>query len=192
MLKRSTLSRSWFLMVAAGLVIAGCSTLPTAPVVDTHDASSARSMTSSDPNGLLGDVTGSLLSATTVSSTKTINGLLGGVVSAGNFKVVIPPLAIRGTAVVTVKQPDLSSPVVELKIGPESANNFLLPVLLVADVSRLSPDLIAVSYLSWFNPATGQWERVPGCSVSILNLTIQAPLSHFSTYRVERDGKAGW
>jgi hypothetical protein len=195
MLKRSTLSRSWFLVVAAGLVIAGCSTMPTAPVVDTHDASSSstRSMASSDPNGLLGDLTGSLLSApTTVSSTKTIYGLLGGVVSAGNFKVIIPPLAIRGTAVVTVTQPDLSSPVVELKIGPESANRFLLPVLLVADVSRLSPALISVSYLSWLNPATGQWERVPGCSISILNLTIQAPLSHFSTYRVERDGKAGW
>jgi hypothetical protein len=188
MLKRSSLFRSWFVAVAAGLVIAGCSTLPTAPVVDAPGAGApARSVTST--NGLLG----SLVSApASLSSSKTINGLLGGVVSAGNFKVVIPPLAIRGTAVVTVTQPDVSSPVVELKIGPESANRFLLPVLLVGDVSRLSPDLIAVSYLSWFNPATGQWERVDGGSVSVLNLTVQAPLWHFSTYRVERDGKAGW
>jgi len=195
MFKQSKLIRPWMVAVAAGLVIAGCSTLPTAPVVGTDDgpSSAARSGATSDPNGLLMNLTGSLVTApTSVTSSKTINGLLGGVVSAGNFKVVIPPLAVRGTAVVTVTQPDASSPVVQLSITPESANRFLLPVLLVADASRLSPELVAVSYVSWLNPATGQWERVAGGSASVLNLTVQAPLWHFSTYRVERDGKAGW
>ena len=195
MFKQSKLIRPWMVAVAAGLVMAGCSTLPTAPVVGTDDGPSAaaRSGATNDPNGLLMNLTGSLVKGpASVTSSRTINGLLGGVVSAGNFQVIVPPLAIRGTAVVTVTQPDVSSPVVELRISPESANRFLLPVLLLADASRLSPELVAVSYLSWFNPATGQWERVPGGSVSVLNLTVQAPLWHFSNYRVERDGKAGW
>jgi hypothetical protein len=181
---RSLLLGTGLLAIVTSLVITGCSTLPTSPVVDRG---AGRASSSSEAT-LLADAT------TTVSATssKTINGLLGGIVSAGNFKVVIPPLAIRGTATVTVTQPDVSAPVVELHISPETANRFALPVLLVADVSRLSPDLISVSYLSWYNPSTGQWERVQGSSVSLLNLTIQAPLQHFSTYRVERDGKAGW
>jgi hypothetical protein len=33
---------------------------------------------------------------------------------------------------------------------------------------------------------------VPGSAVSLLNLTVSAPLWHFSTYRVQSGGKAGW
>jgi hypothetical protein len=91
-----------------------------------------------------------------------------------------------------VSQPDLAHPVVNLSISPASANRFLLPVLLVANAKRLSPSLLSLACMSYYNPATAQWERVSGTSVSLLNLTVTAPLWHFSTYRVTVEGKAGW
>ena len=179
--------RIWFAALSVvALIVAGCSTLPTAPDLNAP----AASHTASSELLRLGD--DGVVTQASASSTKTINGLLGGIVQAGDFKVIVPPLAIRGTATVTVAQPDVASPVVELTIGPESANRFRLPVLLVANASRLNPELLSISYISWFNPETGEWERVPGCTVSLLNLTVTAPLSHFSTYRVERGGKSGW
>ena len=75
-------------------------------------------------------------------------------------------------------------------LSPASANQFRLPVLLVANGSKLDLSLLKVSRISWYNPSTAKWEPVPGSSVDLLNLTVQAPLWHFSQYRVE--GKGGW
>jgi hypothetical protein len=91
-----------------------------------------------------------------------------------------------------MSQPDLAHPVVNLSISPATANKFLLPVLLTAKAKRLDPALLSIACISYYNPATGQWERVAGTSVSVLNLTVTAPLWHFSTYRVSTGGKAGW
>ena len=131
-------------------------------------------------------------SSTSANSKTAVIGILGGVVSVGDFTVVIPPAALTRTAKVTVTQPDLAHPVVSLSISPASANRFLVPVLLTARSSRLDSSLLSQAYMSYLNPATGKWEEVPGCSASLLDLTLTAPLSHFSTYRVSTDGKAGW
>jgi hypothetical protein len=56
----------------------------------------------------------------------------------------------------------------------------------------MDPSLLSVAQISWWNPATQKWEAVSGSSVSVLNLTVSAPLMHFSTYRVSGNGKAGW
>ena len=191
MLPRSKPLRLWLASLSVVAVMAGCSTLPTAPDLNAPAAGAPIGSHTSSPELLRIGEDGPVTMAS-ASSTKTLSPLLGGVVQAGDFKVIVPPLALTRVAAVTVSQPDLATPVVDLKIGPESANRFRLPVLLVADASRLSPELLSISYISWFNPETGNWERVPGCTISLLNLTITAPLSHFSTYRVERGGKAGW
>jgi len=170
------------------LALAGCSNMPTAPQAPSGSAAGAAGGSSSQVLGLnlLG---GSGSSAT---SKSVVVGLLGGVVSVGDFTVVIPPAALRQTATVTVSQPDLAHPVVNLSIAPASANGFLLPVLLVANAKKLDPSLLSVACISYYNPATGQWEKVDGGSISLLNLTVSAPLMHFSTYRVTVGGKAGW
>jgi hypothetical protein len=182
------MSRSRWHRIQVGVSLAalcfavGCSTLPTAPQVRTESgAAPARTEEPRSPGAAL------IQSAT---STKTITGLLGGTVSAGKFKVVIPPLALAGTATVTVTQSDLSQPVVDLAITPASANRFRVPVILIADASGMGLKTLSVSYISYFNPATGAWQRVVGSSIDLKLLTVQAPLWHFSTYRVE--SKAGW
>ena len=122
----------------------------------------------------------------------TINGLIGGVVTAGRVSVVIPPGAIAGTAIVTVTQPDTAQLVTELHVSPESLNHFRLPVLLVMHAGGLlSLPVLQDSRIEWFDPATGQWMPVPGSLVDLAGLSLQAPLWHFSTYRAT-GGKAGW
>jgi hypothetical protein len=181
-----------FALIAAA-VIAGCSKLPTAPTLGANDAApgAPSSMTYvADPAETPSGAPTST-DAQPISTSRDVNGLLGGVVRAGDFSVVVPPGAFFGTARITVTQPDGDALRTNLEISPASKNHFLLPVLLIADCrGKIDPRLISLSFISWFNPATQQWEQVPGCSVNVLNLTVQAPLWHFSSYRV--DSKASW
>jgi len=163
--------------------LAGCSNLPTEPAMPAPSGGAALNDGSSQTLNLLG--------SDSYTTTKTI-GLLGGIVSAGNFSLVVPPGALTTKATITVSQPDPSHPVVNLSISPASANKFLVPVVLTGNASKLSTSLLSVSYISWYNPATAKWEKVAGSSVSLATLSVSAPLWHFSTYRIEAGGKAGW
>ncbi len=188
--RRPRFPQSFALGLAVLLTVAGCSNLPTKPSAAIESGSGATA-TGGAPEAVLGlDLLDGDNNSTT-SKTATI-GLLGGMVSVGNFTVVIPPAALTRTATVTVSQPDLARPVLNLSISPASANRFLLPVLLVADAKPMNPSLLSVASIGYYNPATGQWETVVGSAVSVLNLTVTAPLWHFSTYRVQSGGKAGW
>jgi len=173
------------LVAAAGLFVAGCSSLPTSPMAGAEPPAPV----AEDPAAPGGAPAANVTSA---SRSGYVRAALGGTVSAGGFHLVVPPGALEGDAIITVRQPDVTKPVVELSITPEERNGFLLPVLLVADARPLGADLVATSYMSWWNPDAAAWEPCPGSAVSVATLSVQAPLWHFSTYRVEREGKAGW
>ncbi|HYQ96081.1 MAG TPA: hypothetical protein VER38_03635 [Candidatus Eisenbacteria bacterium] len=184
MLSRVRVPQSLVLGLAFLLAFAGCSNMPTQPLTQPDSASG----TGAAPSQVLGLLGGGTSSATSKSA---VIGLLGGIVSVGDFTVVIPPLALTRTATVTVSQPDLAHPIVSLSIAPASANKFLLPVLLIANAKRIEPALLSTACLSYYNPTTGRWENLAS-TISLLNLTISTPLSHFSIYRVTLGGKAGW
>ena len=177
------------LVLAAGLFVAGCSSLPTSPGAEVPGTA---------PGSAGGDSTAAAGAASSpspavaLSRSTYVRALLGGIVSAGDFRVVIPPGALPGDAIVTVRQPDRTKPVVELDITPGDRNAFRLPVLLIADVSTLDASLVSGSYLSWWNPDAARWEACDQSAVNPAAGLVQAPLWHFSKYRVEREGKAGW
>lgn len=124
-------------------------------------------------------------------STSTVNGLLGGVVSAGRVTVIIPPGAIAGVTQVTVTQPDSARLVAEVHLADPSLNRFTVPVLLSFRAGGLlSANLLSRSEVQWWDPAAGKWVSVPGTVVNLGLLSIQAPLWHFSRYQV--GGRAGW
>ena len=173
------------LVLAAGLFVAGCTSLPTSPASSGNPGSAGSDSVSANAPGRAPV-------ALNVSRSAYVRSLLGGTVIAGNFRVVIPPGALSGDAIVTVRQPDKSKPVVELSITPEERNDFLLPVLLVADVGPMDHALVGASYMSWWNPDAARWEPCSQSTVNVPDASLQAPLWHFSTYRVETDGKAGW
>lgn len=177
------------LVLAAGLFVAGCSSNPTSPAgtapgePPAAEGGGSSAETSSPPS-----------SPGTVALSRSVyvRALLGGTVSAGNFRVIIPPGALPGDAIVSVRQPDRTKPVVELDVTPEERNAFLLPVLLVADVTPMAEGLVPGAYLSWWNPDAARWEGCEQSSVDAVGRLVQAPLWHFSKYRVENGGKAGW
>jgi hypothetical protein len=120
----------------------------------------------------------------------TIHGLLGGVLSAGRYTLIVPPGAINGTATITMTIPDQSVLQCSLEISPPSANGFRLPVMLVAGYlgTALNPHLFETR---WFNPASGTWCTVTGSRLSWPDFQIITPLWHFSKYGVTPT-KAGW
>ena len=182
MLRRIRVPKNLVLGLALLLAFGGCSNLPTQP---TMPSESVVNGAGSEPAQVLG-----LFEGSTSQTTKTV-GLLGGVVSAGDFTIVIPPAALTRPASITVSQPDPTKPVVNLSISPASANRFLLPVILTANAKRMDRTLLSTACISYYNPTTQKWEDLAS-TVSVLNLTVSTPLWHFSTYRVTSGGKAGW
>jgi hypothetical protein len=197
--------RASLAVVTIALLLAGCSTLPTEPT--TQDSSTrpfggdgtsqplagAASEPDPGPGTTGGDGAGTPTGGggeNGAIQSKAVSRLLGGVVRAGRFKVIVPPLALPRNAVITVHQPDLAVNEVQLEISPPSANNFLLPVLLVADCSDMPKKLLSLQAIWWLNPATHRWELVLTTKVDLLRSTVTAALNHFSRYKV--DGKAGW
>jgi len=178
------------------LFVVGCSELPTQPKL--NDASTAppqaelRSfqLPEVEDAPTLPSTSDPLPVPQSAQRSVFVNGIFGGTVSAGRFTVIIPPAAFIGVAKITVTQPDLSQLRCDLDIFPAARNHFLLPVLLVADASTLPSNLLSVSTIQWWDPTDAKWVDVPGASVNVLNLTVSAPLMHFSQYRVE--GRAGW
>jgi len=166
----------------------GCSSLPTEPQPGVGSQPAAAGGNPSAGTAVAGPMPIEIQPTT---DTKTIYGTLGGLVSAGNFTVVIPPLAISGTATVTITQPDASKPYVNLEISPSSANGFQVPVTLIVDASPMKTKKLRAAYVSWFNPSTGKWQPMPS-KVNLESRTVTCPLQHFSSYAVESGGKAGW
>ena len=181
MLRRLRIPQNFVLGLALLVALAGCSNMPTQPVTPTESVVSG---SSEAPEQVLG------FGGTVTSKTKVI-GILGGTVSVGDFTVVFPPAALTAPATITVSQPDLTRPVVNLSISPASANKFLLPVILTANAKQMDRSLLSVACISYYNPTTQKWDDL-GSTVSLLNLTVSTPLWHFSTYRVTSGGKAGW
>lgn len=192
---RSHQSRLAILLAALTLsaTTMSCSQSPTAPVLYEGPVTSNSSARWTDDEPVspptIAEKPGTSITVA-ASQTRTINGLLGGTVRAGDFRVVFPPGAIRGTAQVTVTQRDMATREVELEISPPSANAFLVPVLLTADCRDMKPALLRLQTIHWWNPDAQRWQEVPGVTISLLGKSVTAPLWHFSKYKV--GGKAGW
>ena len=180
-----TLKPHAILALLALMTGAGCSSLPTGPSPEVASESGAGPAV---PAAAIRTP----LPVDLVTASKVIYGPIGGRVTAGNFTVIVPPLAVKGVATVKVTQPDVTKPFVELEISPSSANKFLVPVTLVVTAGPIRNERLALAYIAWFNPSTRTWERVPSSEVNLTNRTVTAPLSHFSEYAVQVDGKAGW
>ena len=173
------------------LALWGCSHSPTAPFVERASDQPAFLRA---PGGTAEAFSSS--GSGSASSSSTIDGLRGGIVSNGRFQLLIPPGAIAGRATVTITVPDPTVLRCELSISPPELNGFLVPVQLVADYSGTlgpGPGSPAPSdpALLWFDELNQRWVRMPGSAVSSWNNTISTPLPHFSDYGVVGN-TAGW
>ncbi len=125
--------------------------------------------------------------ANTISSSATVDGMVGGTVRCGRWTVVVPPGAYSGAGTITISVPDKSATTCDLDIKPGGLNGFLVPVELSLSTQGLNVDPTTLT-IYWYDPATGKWMDVHGTGDSGKQ-TLTAYLYHFSTYAA---GKAGW
>jgi hypothetical protein len=86
----------------------------------------------------------------------------------------------------------LHKPACDLKISPESANDFKLPVKLVANCKNIiEADQIGDLYILCYDEELAKWKEVPVKSIDTQSMTVQTQLSHFSRYGVVM-GRSGW
>jgi hypothetical protein len=189
--------------------LAGCGPMPNAPVLDDSAArvqangvGTQAMVVPIDPADTPGGPTvtpppsalpaafgGSAL----IEQTQTLSDNLGGTVRNGRWQVVVPRGAVTATASFSIATPTVRSGVCDLGIAPAELNHFTVPVTLVADCHNVAPKRLASWFISWFDPATGTWVRVPGSVVDLKKKTVSAPLAHFSIYCVGPEaGKSGW
>ena len=178
------------LAASLALMAIGCAQLPTSPVGSPATAT-AQAPGTSEQFGLIGgviDLVKGLLF-------KTLNlvGSLGGSLTNGRWKVVVPPNAVEGNAAIALGVAGSDSPACQLEITPAEKNRFSVPVTLTASCKDISNTVLASYVIRWWDPVKRVWVPVEGSRVDLANKTVSAPLSHFSTYSVgPRSGRAGW
>ncbi len=165
-------------LLAAVFALAGCSTAPLAPGGPGGTTASATDASTSN--------TSLLTTTTSLITSVTINGLVGGVVTAGDWTVRVPAGAFSGTGVITITVPDPTVRKCDLNIYPSLLNSFKVPVTLSCRLPTTSD--LQSDVMMWWNPNTKEWAVIPS-TANLTSMTRDAPLSHFSTYGC---GKAGW
>jgi len=192
----STRSRRFLVALALGtsaaFISVGCIGDTAGPVVSTSSRGARTAPALADNSGLtLGSILDPLVRL--IFKFVNINGLLGGTVANGRWRLDVPAGAIAGSATVGIGVPSASSFGCQLEILPASMNHFSTPVRLTANCRDIDRDQLKDWVIWWFDPAAKKWVQVQGSSVDLTRGTVSAPLPHFSAYAVgPRDGKAGW
>lgn len=112
----------------------------------------------------------------------------------GRFTLVIPKGALRERATIRMAVGSGTATTITLDITPESANDFRIPLTLMADVKDAPPVASPTLGMLTFDPTVGKWKKVDGSRNDIVVKRVSAPLWHFSIYGVGDvvSGKAGW
>ena len=196
-------------LAAALLCFAGCGAMPSAPMLDDSARIDRTGATPqavmpvdapADPgaNGGGATVPDPLFvpadgNAALVERANDLTSDVGGAVKNGRWQVIVSRGAFDGSARVSVATPSSRSWACELGIAPAEKNHFDAPVMLVADCHNVPPKQLASWFISWWNPDTKTWVRVPGSVVDLKKKTVSAPLAHFSVYMVgPTEGRSGW
>lgn len=180
-------------MIAATLIaiVAGCGTqhpvAPAGPEANAY-ANPIFARVPAPPRGL-----SQTMAEGPLEGSGSVNGAVGGEVTVGRFRVIVPPGAFQGMATITVKVPDQALISCELEITPPEANGFSVPVSLVADCQGVSNVDLADCGTLWFDPSANVWRTVAGTEIDLDQSTVTASLQHFSCYGIaDLLGRAGW
>lgn len=173
--------------VVATLLATGCGRDAALTAPESPDSSASSAAGGGDASsGLLGNL-GGLLSDIAQSGLKivrvTVNGLVGGTVQNGRYKVSFAPGAFAGSQNITVTDANLPSGAVEL--GPHGLN-FSGEVTLEINLNGTSWDSPHAT-IDWYDPSSGTWVDMHG-TYDASTHRVTATLPHFSTYRP----RAGW
>lgn len=115
----------------------------------------------------------------------TVDGAAGAVLTAGRFRLTIPPGAFEGTR--TIRLEPGTGTYIECRLYPEGLT-FDVPVTLSMDLDGTTGATDRDATIYWHDPVAGSWVDIGGTYTSA-DRSVSAPLEHFSDYRA---GRAGW
>jgi hypothetical protein len=180
-MRRTSIHATLF-FAAMAAALTGCSNLPTAPKTDTMLAPGSAPVVigqTDDPHAP-GDL------GTSGLGTMTLDVGQSGAVRAGRFTLFVHKNSLKMPATITVSQPDLNVMQAEFTITPEAANDFQVPVKLVADCSGQPQATIDNETTFWWD---GMWNEAPRQTVSQIGTTIVAQCNTLTLAKI--DLKAG-
>ena len=146
---------SLLLLVAMTLTLGSCAKLPTAPDTTKPGATTSVLYTDDPPAPFTGR--GGIVSWIDLSANQA------GTLDAGWFRLVIPKNALRSDARIAMLQVNPAEMKVEFEVFPASANNFKVPVKLIADCSRDPLADVRRETIYWWNRG---WDRATGVAIS--------------------------
>jgi hypothetical protein len=176
------------LVAAMAAALTSCSQLPTAPRSGTAAATTAVAAPGSAPM-VIGQVDDPAPpSASGGGGFNTVSLVVGeaGSVQYGMFTLVIHKNSLKMPATIKIIQPDPNVMAVQFEVTPAAANDFQVPVRLVADCSSQSLDTVKSETTYWWD---GQWVETPKQSVSHNNYVIIASCKALTNAKI--DLKAG-
>jgi hypothetical protein len=174
-------------LAAMAAALTGCSQLPTAPrpetlapaVVSPESAPVVISQTDDPhPPGELGR---------SGLDTITLDVGQSGAVRAGRFTLFIHKNSLKQPATIVMSQPDPNVMQVEFTVTPADANDFQVPLKLVADCSNEAPSIVQGETISWWD---GMWVDADKKTVTNDGVTIVAQCKTLTNAKV--DVKAGF
>lgn len=153
------------ILAATVAALTGCSRLPTAPSTDLTSASGSTATLighADDPSTQQVPGDGSI-------STVTLAVGHAAALQAGRFTLFIHKNSLKSAATITMLQPDTNVMVVQFIVSPPSANNFQVPLKLVANCSKDTPAVFQSETIFWWN---GGWQPASSTTVDNTAQTI--------------------
>lgn len=192
-------------LAAIVVVVSGCGSLPTSPVVDAPDAGrranleSQGAMTGTMPSDDTSESQGGTATPPPAESSAPATGTPvrqfvdlqadgGAYLRNGRWQVDVPGGAVEGPARIALTVASAKSFECELEILPGTKNQFAIPVKVTVYCQGGKPSRLANYALFRFDDATQLWIPVEGARVDIKRKTVTAWVDHFGRFMV---GPAG-
>jgi hypothetical protein len=157
------------ILAAMAAALTGCSRIPTAP--STEAAVAVAPESAPVVLGRVDDPAPPVEAGDGRINTIALGMGQAASLQAGRFTLMIHKNSLKVPATITMVQPDPNVMEVEFVVTPASANDFQVPLKLVADCSDDSPATVQGETMFWWD---GLWSEASKQSVSHDGLTITA------------------
>ena len=172
------------LVAAMAAALTSCSRIPTAPSTENSPAASAAVAPGSAPV-VIGQVDDPITpGASGIGGFTTVTLAVGegGSVQSGIFTLVIHKNSLKMPATIRIVQPDPNVMEAQFEVTPAAANDFQVPVRLVADCSSQPADVVKGETMFWW---TGAWTEAAKQSVNHKGYVLIASCKSLTNAKVD-------
>lgn len=166
------------------VLLTGCSRNPVSPEVSLPMGSGAEAFAGTQIEDPPAPFEGGLGATSSV----TLAAGEEGKVTAGHFRLVLHKNSLKMAATITLTQSDLNVMEVQVEVSPPEANDFKVPVALVADCSGDPSCDVSKQTMFWWN---GGWEQANSVAVHRASNSLTARALRLANGRVGERSQAG-